>query len=170
MNKFRIKNINIGKLLVAVGLGTTLSMCGTKCCKKMGPYIDSETGKLGLYYVNTKNIHLSNEELLDEFNKVFYSSDKLQKEWKDVYPIISDFILKYGDKLDQEELLDTLSTLDFEYIDGLRVRLPYVGMYDFEGNIIHYDDIIEYKDEDEASEIRIHEAFHYLFKIRTSAG
>ena len=138
------------------GIGGSLTMCTAKYSEKTGTHIDSNTGKLDFYYVNTKNIHLSNEELLEEFNKIYYNSDILQKEWKDVYPILSDFILKYGDQLDQEEILDTLPYLKFEYKNGFKNRIP-LGMYDFENNTICYDDYIDKMDEEEALEMAIRE-------------
>ena len=100
-----------------IGLSTcgVLGIAALVSYFKGGLHIRSDNNLPDFYYFNTKNINLSNEELLDEFTKLLENNEKLNHELDSVYTEIKDFILENGSYLDQEELLDTISELEVVY-------------------------------------------------------
>lgn len=165
VKKLKVCKKNIVKALIGLGIGSSLLIVA----KNTGFHFDSNF-RPDFYYLNTKNIEMDNEDLLDEFQDRFESSSVLMKEFSDIYPEVSKFVGEYGNYLDQEQLLDTISSLDVEIADNGAYGENILAWYKFKDNTIYLKDRIKYKKAEQVKELKEHEFFHYLFFQGFSTG
>lgn len=150
MNKFKVNKKNVLKVLVGLGVGSVL-LLSSKGIDKAINFSDS-----------TNIVQLSNDDLLSQFQNEFTDSIELKTELEDVYPTACEFIDEYGQYLDQEKLLDTVSTLetitlpDEEFVDG------FLAEYKPNKNAIYLNERLKYKKDSQVAEVKEHEMYHYL--------
>lgn len=158
--KIKYNKKKIRSIIVAASLAGSL-VAGSV---HFGFHLNKETHLPDFYYLNTKNIDLESDELLDEFDKIYNDSDVLQKYWQDIYPQLSDFILKYGTYLDQEELLDTLPDLKIKVTNKISNDKRFLAVTKSDDVSITLNERLFFKKSTEIKEVILHEAFHYLFQ------
>jgi len=159
IKKLKINKKSLLKYALCMGLGGAIGISAVRT----GLYINKDTNMLDFYYINTKDIDISNEELLVEFNKVYNSRSDMRSCWGMIYPELADFILNNGDCLDQEQLLDTLPNLKFEIVDDDNLGNDILAAYRVYQNKIMISKSIFNESERIQKEVMLHEAFHYLF-------
>lgn len=160
----KIKKLRINKksLLIyplCIGLGGVL---GTVVVRS-GLHINRDTNLLDFYYINTKDIDISNEELLNEFNKVYESRTDMRNYFGIIYNELCDFIINNGDVLDQEQFLETLPDLKFEVVDDNNLGNDVLAAYRIYQNKILISRSVLSASDKIKKEVMLHEAFHYLF-------
>ena len=150
MINFKFNKKNILRMLVGLGVGSIVLLSSRK--------IDGI-----INFFDSPNVtQLSNDELLSQFQKGFNESSELKDELEEVYPAACEFIDEYGQYLDQNHLLDTVSTLDIvtlpaeDFTDGL------LAEYKPDENAIYFSVRLQYKKESQVKEIKEHELYHYL--------
>ncbi len=156
--KINVNHKNIEKFFVTVGIGGMITLETISA----GPFINPRTHLVDFYYVNTKNINLSNEEFVQKFDEIYSESPKLQEQWKDIYPELQEFLRQYADVLDQEEILDTLKNLKFKV--GKRDEGTLLAVTNYMTNSITYNERLFVKKPEQIKELKLHEAFHFLFQ------
>lgn len=119
-------------------------------------------GKDDLDYNNLNYIEMKNDSFADEFNEIYYSSEELQEQWGDIYPELITFIEEYGAYFDQEKILNKLANVQF--IITPRSEDKVLAMTDNDKNQISYNERLSSKKRDQIKEVKLHEAFHYLFQ------
>ena len=142
--KVKMNRKNIAKLVATLGLTGAIAL-GTISAH----FVD-------FYYIDTKDIHLDNQDFYNRFNEIYKNSVELQEQWDIIYPELSQFLLEYGDKLDQEQVLDTLSNLKF--VIAKRDEGSVLAMTNYKKNEITYNERLFTK------KLKLHEAFHFLFQ------
>ncbi len=157
IKKLKVNKKNISKALVGLGIGCSLLLTAKNTGLHMNGF------KPDFYYLNTKNIELSNEELTDIFKDKFETSSVLADEFSEIYPTVSEFIGEYGEYLDQEQLIDTISDLDVRAVDNDKYGENLLAYYNPLDNTIYLKDKINSKKDEQIKEIKEHEFFHYLF-------
>ena len=158
MKKFNINWKNIRRIFACIGVGGVL-VAGSL---KSGLYINPKTCLPDFYYINTKSVNMTNAQLLAAFQNSYNNLPELQKEWNVIYPEVCEFISDYGEYLDQEELIDTIDTLKIERVDKIHDGTV-LALFDYPTNTIKYSDNLFKKSDSDIKEIKLHEAFHYLF-------
>ena len=156
--KVKMNRKNIAKLVATLGLTGAIAL-GTISA---GPYINPDTHFVDFYYIDTKDIHLDNQDFYNRFNEIYKNSVELQEQWDIIYPELSQFLLEYGDKLDQEQVLDTLSNLKF--VIAKRDEGSVLAMTNYKKNEITYNERLFTKKPEQIKELKLHEAFHFLFQ------
>lgn len=158
--KIKYNKKKIRSILVAAGLASSLAVGAVN----FGFHLNKDTKLPDFYYLNTKNIDLDGEDLLDKFDEIYDNSETLKKYWGRIYPELSDFILRYGPYLDQEELLDTLPNLQMKVVDKIANNNHLLAITKTSDLSIQFNKKLFYKKEEEIKEIVLHETFHYLFQ------
>ena len=157
INKLKVNRKNIMRALIGLGIGGSLLISS----KNVGLHFDGF--RPDFYYLNTKNIEMSSEDLQAEFESKFQSSPVLVREFSSIYPEVSEFVGEYGEHLDQEQLLDTISKLDVDVVKDEKYGQRVLAWYTFENNTIHIKNKIKYMKDENVKELKEHEFFHYLF-------
>lgn len=158
IKKLKVNKKNIKRVLISLGIGGSLLFSN----RNFGLHLNDDF-KPDFYYLNTKNIEMSCDELRSEFENIFESSPVLVKEFSSIYPEVSEFIGEYGEYLDQEQLLDTISKLNVDVVNDEKYGEKVLAWYTFENNTIHIKDKIKYMKDENVKELKEHEFFHYLF-------
>lgn len=154
MNK--INKRLVAEYVLCFSLGGALVISALKA----GFHINKNTHLPDFYYINNKDINMTSKELLEKIQEIYDDRDELKKYWKDIYLELCDFILKYGEYLDQEQILDTLPDLKFEISEDLDDSL---GAYELYQNKIVFNKSLFSKCEEIQKEIIFHESLHYFF-------
>lgn len=150
MNKFNVNKKNVLKVLVGLGVGGVL-LLSSRVIDQVINFSDS-----------TNIVQLSNDELLSQFQDGFNESLELKSELEEVYPAACEFIAEYGQYLDQEQLLDTVSTLDTVTLPEEDFTEGVLAEYKPDKNAIYLNERLKYKRDSKILEIKEHELYHYL--------
>lgn len=157
--KLKINKKSLLKYILCIGLGGVI---GTGAVKS-GLHLNKDTNLLDFYYINTKDIDISNEELLNEFNKVYESRTDMRNYFGIIYNELCDFIINNGHALDQEQFLETLPDLKFEVVDDNDLGNDILASYRIYQNKILISKSVLTSSDKIKKEVILHEAFHYLF-------
>lgn len=159
IKKLKINKKTLIKYALCIGIGGGLGIGAVRT----GLHINKDTNLPDFYYINTKDIDMSSQELLVEFNKVYNSRSDMRSCWGIIYPELADFILNNGYCLDQEQLLETLPNLKFQILDDNSLGNDILASYKVYDNKILISRSILNESGSVQKEIMLHEAFHYLF-------
>lgn len=151
IKKLKVNKKNIVKALIGLGIGGSLLISA----KNVVFHSNDD--------FNTNKIEMSSDDLLDDFQEKFESSPILMKNFKSIYPEISEFVSEYGEYLDQGHLTDTISTLNVAKLGDHEFGDNVLAWYNPDDNTIYLKDKINYKKEEQVKELKEHEFFHYLF-------
>lgn len=155
INKLKINKRNIVRILVGLGIGSTLVFSSKNIFNSIVGLANSS--------IVTNDINLSNDELLLEFQNEFNNSDELQEELGVIYPEVSEFVEEYGQYLDQGQLLNSISTLDLITLPDDAFAEGVLAEYKPKENTIYFNERLKYKKDSQVKEIKEHEFYHYLF-------
>ena len=156
----------IRKKTLVLSLSIMSLTAATTLIKKAHPYMDFENGEVGFAYINTKNYHYSSEEFLELFKEKFNNNSELVNNFGEIYPEVCAFLSDYGEYLDQEEILDSMSDVEIELVkdDDKRFSKEEIAAYDYYGNKIFLKENVQNKKVEEVKEVKFHEFLHFLFK------
>lgn len=155
---------NIKKLVIVLGVGGIVTL--TTLTGVMHPEkIQQIPEQVQEIVTGTKPVHklgLSNEEFVERFDEIYQSREDLQKELKDVYPELKDFMSNYGKYLDQDQILKALPNL--KVVSNASFSGDTVAQYTYSDNTIKFSRELKNKAPGEAKKAKLHECFHFLFQ------
>ena len=172
-------NGNLKNMILCFGVGSALTFAGTQIAQNIS-FSSNSVNDSGAVSVSVESNdahfahqnHLSNDEFLEEFQRIFRHSDLLQTEFSDVYPYLCDFVATYGEYLDQDAILRNLPTLSIEYLDMYTADDSINATYYLDKNSIEFNERIRYKRLGQTNEVKLHEFIHFLLHngFKTAEG
>lgn len=155
--KINVNKRNIKKLFLTLGVGAIVTYGSINS----GVHIDKFTHMPDFYYINnSENNDISNEKFLDEFNEIIDSRKDLKEHWSDIRDELNDFILYNGENINHDRVLKMLKNLKITYNDDFSDLVAVTKYYN---NSINYNARFNLKKSNQQKEIKLHEAFHFLF-------
>jgi len=156
IKKLNVNKKNMKKLAIALGIAGTLAFSSIEGMMQFS------NGGNDLDYTNITYIEEQNNKFVDNFNNIYNNSEELQEEWGEIYPELINFIQEYGAFFDQNKVIHKLKNVEF--VHNPRNDSNLLAETDNDHNKIIYNEKLFYKKQAEIKEVKLHEAFHYLFQ------